>query len=219
MGFAESFRKLHGRQPTDKELQWLTTVQGALGLRENDAFWFVVMMLEHYDGLYREYPQKIADETARAIEGAREAFAAAARAEAARAQRRLAEEVAKTSADIARKLAERPYRLHRVTAVLAFLVLFGSICLAAGFKLATAGRPFWVSDEGAYAAISVVLSAPAGWMAFALLLPTAVYTFRKGWADAKEEGKIFGETVVAWILVVVSAVAAAACAMMLAWMV
>jgi hypothetical protein len=194
------------------------TVQGALGLRENDAFWFVVMMLEHYDGLYREYPRKIGEETARAIEGAKELLAVAARMEAARAHRALAEEVAKTSADIAQKLAERPYRLHRVTAALAFLVLFGGICLSAGFKLATTRRPFWAGDEGQHRVISVVLSAPAGWMAFALLLPTAVYTFQKGLTNAKE-GTDFRETMAAWMLLVVSAVAAVACAVMLVWMV
>jgi hypothetical protein len=212
----ESFWKLHGRQPTDKERQWLLKVQGALGLRENDAFWFVVMMLEHYDGLYRDYPRKIAEETSRTIDGTKKVLAVAARMEAARA---LAEELAKTSAEIAQKLAERPHQIHRITAALAFLVLFGSICMSAGFKLATTGRPFWVSAEGPPRVASVVLGAPAGWMSFALLLPTAAYVFRRSWADANKEHKGFREAVVAWIRVVIAAVAAIACAVMIAWMV
>jgi hypothetical protein len=211
----EAFRKLHGKLPSDKQRHWLLTVQGALGLRDNDAFWFVVMMLEHYDGLYQEYPGKIAAETTRAIEGARAAFALAAKAEASQAQRKLAEEVAKTSVEIARRLAERPFRIHRVTAALAFLVLFGSLCVAAGCQLATTNRPFWVNDHGKHQAIAAVLGAPAGWMAFALMLPAAVYGLRSGWAAAVDAGDL-REKAAGWGLVTISVVATAACAVMLA---
>ena len=47
------------------------------------------------------------------------AFAVAASQEAARAQRLLAEQVAETSEQIARKLAERPVGVHHITSLLA----------------------------------------------------------------------------------------------------
>ncbi len=52
-------------------------------------------MLE-YDPLYREYPERIAEETTRAMAGAKEAFRLAATAECAAAQNALAEEVTRT---------------------------------------------------------------------------------------------------------------------------
>ena len=83
-------------------------MRDALGLQDNDAFWAIVMALEHYDSFFRRYPKELAEEAARTIESARAAFALAAAKEAAQAQRTLSEQVAQTSAEIARKLAERP---------------------------------------------------------------------------------------------------------------
>src|SRR3954467_8583248 len=100
MQLEEAFSRLHGRPPSDQERTWFGHVRDALGLRENDAFLYILMMFEHYDGLYREYPPMIAEDIERAVGVAREAFAAAARVEAAEAQRLLAEEVAKTSVEI-----------------------------------------------------------------------------------------------------------------------
>jgi hypothetical protein len=216
----DTFRKLHGKSPSDDQRQWMLQVQGALGLGDNDAFWFVVMMLEHYDGLYRGYPRTIAEETTRAIEGARQAFGEAAKAEAALAQRRLAEEVAKTSVTIAEKLAERPFRIHRVTAAVGLLVLFGGLCVTAGFELAGTDHPFWVKagSHGAGRAIAAVLGAPAGWMAFALMLPAAVHGLRSGWGAAADAVRL-RDRAAGWGLMAISVMATAACALMLAKMV
>jgi hypothetical protein len=211
----EAFRKLHGRSPSEEQRAWLRTVESALGLHDNDAFWFVVMMLEHYNGLYRDYPQQLAAETGRAIEGARMAFAAAAKAEAATAQRKLADEVIKTSGAMARKLAERSVLLPWLTAVLVCTVLFGGLCVTAGFKLATTARPFWVEGRETHRLLAAVLGAPAGWMVFALILPTAIYGLRCGWQSAVDAVRV-REKVGGWGLITLALAATAACALMLA---
>jgi|HubBroStandDraft_1064217.scaffolds.fasta_scaffold161829_2 YD repeat-containing protein len=64
------------------------------------------MALEHYDSFFRTYPDKLAEKTAQCVDDARTAFAVAARHEAARAERLLAERVVQTSVEIARKVAE-----------------------------------------------------------------------------------------------------------------
>jgi hypothetical protein len=119
-------------------------------------------------------PEKLTEQTARSIESARAAFAAAAEKEAAQVQRVLSEKVAETSVQIARKLAERPVGLHRVTTMLAAVVAFGTFCASAGYSLGAPERPFWVTKDGglggAQRGLSVVLALPAGWMIFALLL-------------------------------------------------
>ena len=111
----ETFAKVVGRQASDEERQRLYRLREALGLRDNDAFWSIVMALEYYDSFFRQYPAQLAAHTQRCIEDARTAFAAAAERDAAHAQRTLSEKVAETSVAIARRLAERPVGIHRVT--------------------------------------------------------------------------------------------------------
>jgi hypothetical protein len=45
----DSFAKLLGRQPTDADRQRLYRVRDALGLKNNDALWLVLMALQHYE--------------------------------------------------------------------------------------------------------------------------------------------------------------------------
>lgn len=56
----DSFAKLLGRQPSDAERQSLYRVRDALGLKNNDALWLVLMALHHYQGQYEKFPQTIA---------------------------------------------------------------------------------------------------------------------------------------------------------------
>ena len=188
MTVESAFAKVIGREPSEKERERLYRVRDALGLSENDAFWYIVMTLEHYDALYREYPRIIQEEAARTIENSREAFAAAAKLEAARAEQMLAEKVAETSVAIAKKLAEKPIGIDRVTGMFAAVVLFGSICMAAGYHLAAGEKPFWATRavSGSAKVVAVVLGAPAGWMIFLLLLPVAGYTAVAGYKRARD---------------------------------
>ena len=57
----DSFAKLLGRQPSDTERQQLYKVRDALGLKNNDALWLVLMALQHYDTLYAGIPASIKD--------------------------------------------------------------------------------------------------------------------------------------------------------------
>jgi hypothetical protein len=186
----DTFAKLVGRHASEEERTRLYRLRDALGLHDNDAFWSIVMALEHYDAFFRQYPAQLAVETARSIESARAAFAVAAEKEAAQVERVLSERVAETSVQIARKLAERPVGLHRMTTLLAAVVAFGALCTAAGYSLAAAPRPFSIATErsgpGAEEVLAVVLAMPAGWMIFALLLPVAGVGAKAGWAVATD---------------------------------
>lgn len=217
MALEEAFAKVIGRQASELERQRLYRIRDALGLAENDAFWFIVMILEHYDSLYRDYPRQIGEESRRTLEEARRAFAAAAEAESAKAQKMLAQRVAETSVEIARKLAERPVGLHRVTSILAVVVLFGAICMTAGFELAASTRPVWYAGgaEGGGRLFAVVLGAPAGWMAFAFLLPAAAYGGKTGWSMAHDVDAASAQKLLGWSLVGLCAVGAASCAVVL----
>jgi hypothetical protein len=137
--------------------------------------------LEHRDGarahdvFFRQCPAQLAEHTACCIESACAAFAVAAEKEATRARRLLSQRVAETSVAIARKRADRPVGLHRLTTRLAAVVAFGALGIRSGYSLAWAQKPFWATREAklgvASRVLSVTLAVPAGWMIFALLLP------------------------------------------------
>jgi hypothetical protein len=213
MSTDETFAKVLGRQPSQEERDRLYRVRDAVGLRDNDAFWYIVMVLEHYDSLYRDYPKQIGDEARRVIEEARRMFAVAAEAESAKAQKMLSQKVAETSVEIARKLAQRPVGVHRVTALLASVVLFGAMCMTVGYQLAGGANPLWPSAGAATAgarAIGMVLGAPAGWMVFAMLLPVAGYGARAGLHMATNLEAAGVQKTLGWLLVGACVLAAVA---------
>jgi len=214
------FAKVVGRSASEEERARLYRLRDALGLRDNDALWSIVIALEHYDSFFRAYPDKLAQKTAESVDNARAAFAAAARHEAAHVERFLAERVAQTSVEIARKLAEEPWRPHRITALLAAVVAFGALCVHDGYSLALADKPFWVarseSTSGLSRVLATVLAVPAGWMVFALLVPAAWYGARVGWGMARDTLADGRERSLGWCLVLLCIAACVACAVMLA---
>jgi hypothetical protein len=215
----DTFAKVVGRPPSEAERGRLYRLRDALGLRDNDAFWSIVMALEHYDSFFRAYPAQLAAETHRCLEQARAALAVAAQREAAHVHRMLSEKVAQTSVEIARKLADGPVGLHRMTAMLAAVVAFGALCVVAGYHLATAPTPSWVTREGLNPGlgrvVAVVFAVPAGWMVFALLLPAAVAGARTGWAIGADAMLARRERILGWCLVVVCIAGGVACAALL----
>jgi hypothetical protein len=106
-----------------------------------------------------------AEYTERCIDDERAAFVVAAEREASHVQRTLSETVAETSVAIARRLAERPVGLHRVTMLMAVVVAFGAPCVTVGYSLAGPVKPFWVTSWETLAPLqreaAVVLAIPA----------------------------------------------------------
>jgi predicted negative regulator of RcsB-dependent stress response len=54
-----SFAKLLGREPSSSERQSLYHVRDALGIRNNDALWLIIMSLQYYQSQYEKIPQEI----------------------------------------------------------------------------------------------------------------------------------------------------------------
>ncbi len=219
MSVDAAFAKVLGRAPSESERERLYRLRDALGLRDNDAFWSIVLALEHYDAFFRQYPAQLAEETTRAIETARAAFATAAANEAAMAQRLLSERVAETSVAIARELARRPVGLHRVTLLLAAVVGFGALCVHAGYRLASAERPFWAASGAGLSpgtrALGWMLAIPAGWMVFVLLMPAGAYGVKLGWTLARESACPMHQRVLGASIALLCAFGGAAAALML----
>jgi hypothetical protein len=122
--------------------------------------------------------------------------------------------------EIARKLADKPVGLHRVTGALATVVAFGALCVAAGYSLAAGPRPVWMTPEPGGSAparvVAAVLALPAGWMIFALLVPVAAVGARAGWGAAADPLADLRERILGGCLVVACAAGCLASAVVLA---
>lgn len=55
----DAFQKLTGRAPTSTELAALYRTQAALGLRDDDPMWILLVALQYYERLYAEIPEHI----------------------------------------------------------------------------------------------------------------------------------------------------------------
>ena len=101
----DSFAKLLGRQPSDTELQKLYRVRDALGLKNNDALWLVLMALQHYQDQYERFPEAIAQAANDILVNFKATADAQADASAKAATETVSKAVAKSVQDIAGNVA------------------------------------------------------------------------------------------------------------------
>ena len=97
----DSFAKLLGRQPNDAERQNLYRVRDALGLKNNDALWLVLMALQHYQGQYEKFPQAIAQAAKDTLVNFKVTADATVKASAEAAKADLAQAVAAAAQEVA----------------------------------------------------------------------------------------------------------------------
>ncbi len=163
-----TFERLIGRQPSDKEIQSLYRVKGALEIQDNDALWLVLMALESYDTLYRRYPAMIDAQLRKSLEDQRATIAAMADAETKRALGTLAQAVSRTSESVALRLTQASWMLWSGLIMLA-MVMFGSFCTFMGFVLGSGRLPYWTPPPTEYSGLaglifSTLARTPAGWI-------------------------------------------------------
>lgn len=163
-----SFKELLGRQPSEKEIERLYRVKNALNIRDNDAIWMILMAFESYDTLYSKYPGLIAGQVDVVIAKQRELIAEIVDAESKKALTTLSSAVTQTSQLVAGRVADTA-RWQAWGWVCVGLMLFGSLCLTAGYILGSGNMPFWASnlqqDNPFSIVISILMRAPVGWLA------------------------------------------------------
>jgi hypothetical protein len=97
----DSFAKLLGRQPSDAERQQLYTVRDALGLKNNDALWLVLMALQHYQDQYETFPKLIAQSAKDTLVNFKATADATVKASTEAAKANLAQAVASAAREVA----------------------------------------------------------------------------------------------------------------------
>lgn len=102
-----SFSKLLGRAPNDEERQNLLRVKEALGIKNNDALWLILMALEHYDTRYNKLPREIEESILRVLDSSKEVANASMEASAHAVQEQLAEAVNQAAQQVAINVSGR----------------------------------------------------------------------------------------------------------------
>lgn len=224
MSVDAAFERLHGRPPSDEERARLERFRLAFDLRDNDAFWWLLLALDHYDALYARYPEQLGAEAARVLREAEASLAATMRRELGAALRTLGSR-ADARAPLAMvaggaRIGQHPRATLMVVAALSALLAFGGLCMGVGFAMAGRGPVPWLgADTNAGVLrrfLALILGAPAGWMMFALLLPLAYLGARSGWAASRDPLASARERALGVGLLALALVGAAACALVLA---
>jgi hypothetical protein len=155
----DSFAKLLGRQPSDAERQQLYTVRDALGLKNNDALWLVLMALQHYQDQYERFPNAIALAARETLASFKETADTMILASAEATKADLAKAVVKTAQDVANYTAQKQmWQWAAGCLTVAFLAfgLFGwylhSIAYEAGYNSGYGVGYVEAKDEKAAAA-------------------------------------------------------------------
>ncbi|WP_454825239.1 hypothetical protein [Paraburkholderia xenovorans] len=114
---ASLFLHVTGELPDDASVLRMRRVSSALSLRDNDALWSVLVMLEHYGRLYEAMPERIRQAGAGSLDAAR--VEARAATDALMTQHRAALERCKETITLAEKMTvEHEARYRAALAVL-----------------------------------------------------------------------------------------------------
>lgn len=152
------FDKLLDRAPTDHEKRLLLQLQKQLGISDDDGLWLVLVILSHYEHLYKQIPGEIEAAGSFALERAKKRLEFETEAERKRIQGALTQAVLNTieQTTVDRVKTER----RRATAVagavsiaLILVVGFGSYNwgFAKGEVSSDAAQLWSVSEQGQYA--------------------------------------------------------------------
>lgn len=110
---ARLFREVSGEQPDDASLLRMRRVSAALNLRDNDALWSVLAVLEYYTRLYEAVPERIRQAGAGGVDAARAEARAAT--ESLMAQHREALDRCKATIELAERMtAEHEARYRAI---------------------------------------------------------------------------------------------------------
>lgn len=104
---ADSYTKLLGREPTDEEIQQLYRVRDALGLKNNDSLWLIIMALEFYNDQYKKFPSLIHSATVQYMDELKQSAEKIANAAMEKSREKFIETIQTASTEVAHKVAGR----------------------------------------------------------------------------------------------------------------
>lgn len=145
------------REPTADEIAKFYKIKEACGFSEHDSVWAMLLAFGHYEILYSQIPQQIADQANKLIAEHKIALEHTAEASANHIKANLVESVAKTAREMAKEVIESAKTLAIADSRTKFMI---GAALSFGVAAITIGLLCW----GAYSAGARTNAADAAWM-------------------------------------------------------
>jgi hypothetical protein len=145
------FQELFGRPPNAEESQRLEKIALLMGLKQDDAMWYVILVNEFYDDRLKNRLvaiDRIADNTAQ------------------KALERIAVAVNEKAAALATR-KDKASQWRSWGFLMSLVVLFCAVAQTAGYMMGSGRYPFWFEPETDLQRMaSWVLNVPSGWILF-----------------------------------------------------
>jgi hypothetical protein len=142
----DSFARLLGRQPSDRERQQLYRIRDELGIKNNDALWMVLIALQYHQTMFDKHPELIKSYAGEILKDIRDTADKEMAASAAEAKAALANAVAATANDVARMTT------LRMTVTQIGLVAIACCAVVGAYTLLLHGKAFDAGYSSGYGA-------------------------------------------------------------------
>lgn len=151
---------------SEEERLRIREIASSLGIRDNDAIWIIVFVLNYFGRFYSDLPDQLQRSAESSVEGVKKQISSFADQET----NRISSALGRAVLEHAERLAERKVAFSWAVPVCLLLLgvfLLCLLCFVAG--AAVAGKGWGISP------LDSLLAAPAGWIIPIAMLPLSVY--------------------------------------------
>lgn len=167
---------------TEEEQLRIKEIASSIGVRDNDAIWIIVYVMNYFGRFYQNLPAQMKESAEISIESVKTRCIAMADEEIERAKINLGQAIL----DHADELSKRK-DMYSVILPLAWLCCgvfcLCLLCFVAGAAVAGKG---WGKSP-----FDSILSAPAGWILPIAFLPVSIYSSWRAWSQYRYTGRKF----------------------------
>ena len=169
------FQQLFQRPPTQEEQHRFDRLKDIMGLAADDSMWYVVLVNEFYDDKLKARLQDVENVAASA--------AKAALMKIGEAVNDKAEEIA--------AVRNQGFLWRSWGLMLSLIVLFGAVCVNAGYVMGSGQSPFWLRpQDGTLKIISYFLNVPSGWILLLGSSPFLLKSFQDAMATSRRNARL-----------------------------
>lgn len=163
---------------TEEEQLRLSELAGKLGVRDNDAIWIIIYVLNYFGRFYRDLPAKLKESSNICLEDVRKAAAEISEAEVRKAQALFSETLTKSTQELLDQYKKKTW-LYDMFLPLAWACagVFG-LCL-----LSFVGGAAIVGKGWGQSPMPALLNAPAGWILPLAFIPVAGFAIYRGFME------------------------------------
>ena len=172
---AEALYESFFGEGTEEEQLRIRELAAKLNVRDNDALWIIIYVLNYFGRFYRDLPEKLKTASAECFETVQKAATEISEAEARKAQILFAETLTKSTQEILERHKSRAW-VYELFLPLAWSCM-GVFCLCLVSFVGGAA----VSGKGwGHSALTALLNAPAGWIVPLALIPISGFALFRG---------------------------------------